>query len=286
VLCGRYSGDGSGDCVIEGDAGGEHQTFRVPVTFPKTSEAQPFVPRLWASRRVAYLLDEIRLHGENSELKSEATDLARQFGLVTPYTAYLIMQDEQGRHVAEENQVMKDFAKDTSAQSSASGAYDTFKNQADGVAGVSVARSQNSMKYADVVEGSMSKVNSNAAAAMNVPTATATAALAPAAPPMAGTSYNTVEAPAPDASTRVLQYTQRAKYIAGRAFFQNGNQWIDNNVSRQNDTNSVRIRFGSDDYFALLAQHPEARPWLALGQNVKLLLASTVYDIYDSGAAN
>ena len=33
VLCGRYSGDGSGDCVIKGDAGGEQQTFKVPVTF-------------------------------------------------------------------------------------------------------------------------------------------------------------------------------------------------------------------------------------------------------------
>ena len=61
---------------------GELQTFKVPVTFAKRSSAQPFVPRLWASRRVAYLLDEIRLHGENGELKNGATDLAREFGLV------------------------------------------------------------------------------------------------------------------------------------------------------------------------------------------------------------
>jgi hypothetical protein len=128
--------------------------------------------------------------------------------------------------------------------------------------------------------------NVDAAKAMNVPESSATAALAPATPPMAGTSYNTVQAPAQEASTRVVQYTQRAKYIAGRAFFQNGNQWIDNNVSKQNDAKSVRVKFGSDDYFALLAQHPEAQPWLALGQNVKLLLASTVYDIYDDAATN
>ena len=102
---------------------------------------------------------------------------------------------------------------------------------------------------------------------------------------MAGTSYNTVQAPAADAASRVVQYTQRAKYIAGRAFFQNGNQWIDNNVSAQNDEKSVRIKFGSDDYFALLEQHPEARPWLALGQNVKVLLNSTVYDIYDDATS-
>ena len=83
-----------------------------------------------------------------------------------------------------------------------------------------------------------------------------------------------------------MQYTQRAKYIAGRAFFQNGNQWIDNNVSAKNDEKSVRIKFGSDEYFALIAQHPEARPWLALGQNIKLLLGASVYDIYDDSSSN
>jgi Ca-activated chloride channel family protein len=278
VLCGRYSGDGSGDCVITGDAGGEPQTFKVPVNFAKMSDAQPFVPRLWASRRVAYLLDEIRLHGENNELKSEATDLARQFGLVTPYTAYLIMQDESGRGVAEKNQVMKDFALDKEANVSATDAYEKFQNQTDGSTGVRVARMQNALKSSGPVDSSMLQGNMEAAAAMNLPTSAVTAA--PAAP-MGGTSYNTVQAPATEARARVVQYTQRAKYIAGRAFFQNGNQWIDNNVSAQNSDKSVRIKFGSDEYFTLLAQHPEARPWLALGENVKVLLASTVYDIYD-----
>jgi Ca-activated chloride channel family protein len=277
VLCGRFSGDGSGDCTIEGDAGGDHPTYKVPVTFAKTATAQPFVPRLWASRRVAYLLDEIRLHGENDELKTEATDLARQFGLVTPYTAYLIMEDENGRHVATENQVMKDFALDSLATSSASGAYEKFKDQADGETGVHVARMQNEMKSSLAVDSSLSRGNEEAAVAMSVPV---TAAMAPATP-MGGTSFNTVQAPAADAGSRVLQYTQRAKYIAGRAFFQNGNQWIDNNVSKQNDEKSVRVKFGTDEYFALLVQHPEARPWLALGENVKVLLGSTVYDVYD-----
>jgi Ca-activated chloride channel homolog len=282
VLCGRYSGEGSGDCVIEGNAGGEHQIFKVAVNFPKTSEGQPFVPRLWASRRVAYLLDEIRLHGENTELKSEATDLARQFGLVTPYTAYLIMEDERGRHVAEANQVMKDFAVDKEATKSASGAYGQFRAAEGGAAGVAVAKSQNHMKYAMRAQSSLDAGNTDAAAAMNVASSTVTA---PAAP-MPGTSYNTVQAPSDDAGTRVVQYTQRAKFIAGRAFYQNGNQWIDNNVSSQNAEKSVRIKFASDEYFALLTQHPEARPWLALGQNVKLVLGSSVYEIYDDSASN
>ncbi len=279
VLCGRYSGDGSGDCTIEGSSGGDHQSYKIPVTFAKASDAQPFVPRLWASRRVAYLLDEIRLHGESDELKTEATDLARQFGIVTPYTAFLIMQDEGGRHVAEENQVMKDFANDDLGRQAAGEAYDKFKNEADGSAGVAVARSQNAMKYAMTIDSTMSKANAEAAVAMNVPVAEAMPASAVSAGSM---RLNTaITAPSVDPSSRVVQYTQRAKYIAGRAFFQNGNQWIDNNVSSQNSGTSVRIKFGSDEYFALLAQHPEARPWLALGGNIKLLLASTVYDIYD-----
>ena len=284
VLCGRYSGEGSGDCVIDGDTGGEHQSFHVAVNFPKTSDAQPFVPRLWASRRVAYLLDEIRLHGENEELKSEATDLARQFGLVTPYTAYLIMEDESGRHVAGKDRVMQDFANDAGAQQAAGGAYDSFKNQTDGSAGVAIARLQGRMKSSMQVDSDLMAGNVEASTAMNVPTSTITAA--PAAASMPGTSFNTVQPPSGDAGTRVVQYTQRAKYVAGRAFFQNGNQWIDNNVSKQNGGASVRIKFGSDEYFALLDQHPEARAWLALGQNVKLLLASTVYDIYSDASVN
>jgi Ca-activated chloride channel family protein len=281
VLCGRYSGDGSGDCVIEGDAGGDHQTFHVPVAFPKTSDSQPFVPRLWASRRVAYLMDEIRLHGENVELKNEATNLARQFGLVTPYTAYLIMQDEEGRGVAVENKVMRDFSADNDAKTSAGDAYSKFQSDVSGSAAVSVAKSQNVMKAALQSTDAVDQSNLEASKAMNVPVGSMTAVSSAAPAPMAGMSYNnTVQAPAADAGTRVLQYTQRAKYIDGRAFFQNGNQWIDNNVSAQNNAKSVRIKFGSDDYFALLDRHPEARAWLALGQNVKLFLDSTVYDIY------
>jgi len=282
VICGRYSGEGSGDCVIEGNAGGDHQSFKIPVVFPKTSDTQRFVPRLWASRRVAYLLDEIRLHGENPELKTEVTDLARQFGIVTPYTAYLIVEDERGRHVAEKNQVMQAFGKDEEAKVSAGGAYNRFVTDSSGLAGVAVAKSQNSMKYATHSAGALDASNAQAAVAMDL---LASAATPVAAPTLAGTSYNTISAPSPDSKTRVMQYTQRARYIAGRAFFQNGNQWVDNNVSTKNDDKSVRIKFGSDEYFALIAQHPEARPWFALGQNIKLQLGSSIYDIYDDSAA-
>jgi Ca-activated chloride channel family protein len=277
VLCGRYSGDGSGNCVIEGNVGGEAQKISVPVTFPKESTGQPFVSRLWASRRVAYLLDEIRLHGENSELKDEATNLAREFGIVTPYTAYLIMQDEKGRHVAEDKQVMRDFASDAPAHTYAGEAYDSFKTKTDGATGVAVARSQNNMKQA-MRPGDISTVNTEASVALNAPVSATT--------PDASAGYNAVPPPSPDANTRVMQYTQRTRFVGGRAFFQNGKQWVDNNLSKQSGGTNVRIKFGSTEYFDFIAQHPEAQPYLALGQNVKLVLNNTVYDIYDDAAGN
>jgi len=39
------------------------------------------------------------LHGENAELRDEVTELARKYGIVTPYTAYLIVEDERRREV-------------------------------------------------------------------------------------------------------------------------------------------------------------------------------------------
>jgi hypothetical protein len=65
--------------------------------------------------------------------------------------------------------------------------------------------------------------------------------------------------------------------VNGRAFFQNGNQWIDSNA--QNTTKRQRVQFNSEEYFNLLTKHPEAGPWLALGQNVVLKLDDTVYEI-------
>ena len=78
---------------------GREQTFTYKVKFDDRGSANDFVPRLWATRRVGFLLDEIRLHGETSELRDETTELARKYGIVTPYTAYLIVEDEDRRRV-------------------------------------------------------------------------------------------------------------------------------------------------------------------------------------------
>jgi Ca-activated chloride channel homolog len=277
VLCGRYKGSASGDCLLEGTADGKALRYKLPVTFSGEAGGDAFIGRLWASRRVAYLLDEIRLHGENKELKDEVTQVAREFGLVTPYTAYLIMEDEQRRHVASENQVMRELNKDREAQSSARVAYDTYKMQVSGEAAVANARSQNSMKQAKSAADSLAYAQSEAARAMK-------AAPSASLPQQAG--YRAQVDLSRDANTRVVQYTQNARFVAGRAFYQNGSQWIDSNVSTLQAGKTVRLKFGSQEYFDFISQNPQARPYIALGQNVKLAVKDTVYDIYDETAVN
>jgi Ca-activated chloride channel family protein len=280
VLCGRYSGDGSGNCIIQGDADGVKQTFSVPVTFPKEDLGQPFVPRLWASRRVAYLLDQIRMHGENPELKDEVSDIAREFGLVTPYTAYLIMQDEQRRNVSVSNQVMRDFDADRQAQARAGAAMDDLQVTS-GSAAVSISRGQNDLKESMQAQKSVDQSNVEYAHSLGLPTSTAAAALA--APSMAA---DTAAAPMADPAARLVQYTQRARFVGDRAFYQNGNEWDDANLSTQKNAHVTHLAFGSDDYFAFLAQHPEAERYLALGRNVKIALGNDEYDISEAAATN
>src|SRR5207237_6575787 len=50
---------------------GQKQEFAADVNFTENDAKNAFIPRLWATRRVGWLLDEIRLHGESKELKDE-----------------------------------------------------------------------------------------------------------------------------------------------------------------------------------------------------------------------
>ena len=101
VVLGRYEPGGKkGKITLEGTIRGKKKTFEYGAVFPKKKEGNSFIPRIWATRRVGYLLDEIRLRGEKKELKEEVARLARKYGIVTPYTSYLIIEDEKDIPIA------------------------------------------------------------------------------------------------------------------------------------------------------------------------------------------
>ncbi len=93
VMIGRYKNAGdirNASVMLRGKSGKESRSFAFDnLDFPLRNEDNEFLPRLWASRRVGWLLDQIRLNGETKELKDEVIDLGTRYGLVTPYTSYL-----------------------------------------------------------------------------------------------------------------------------------------------------------------------------------------------------
>ena len=84
----------------------------------------------------------------------------------------------------------------------------------------------------------------------------------------------------------MAEYTQQARFVAGRSFYQNGNQWIDATIQKLKEPKRVRVQFGSVEYFDLVAKKPETRPWLALGQNVQFALNDTIYEVFDQDATS
>src|SRR6478735_6088968 len=254
VVAGRYSGAGDVEAKLTGNAGGREQTFTYKLHFDDRKTTDDYVPRLWATRRVGFLLDEIRIHGETTELRDETTELARKYGIVTPYTAYLIVEDEDRRRVPMADRSMQSMSADAATRAEVAKAWTGFKDKKDGEDGVANARSQNAFKFAQQAPASIASGSSESLRGF--------AAAAPAETP---------------ATARLSQYTQQSRFVNGRAFFQNGKQWIDSTA--QNTAKRQRVQFNSEEYFNLLTKHPEAGPWLALGQNVVLTLDDTVYEI-------
>ncbi len=93
VVFGRYRGEGHTAVRLTGRASGERREFVFEGRFDGVNEDNDFIPRLWATRKIAYLMSEIRLRGENRELVDEVIRLAREHGIVTPYTSYLVMEE-------------------------------------------------------------------------------------------------------------------------------------------------------------------------------------------------
>jgi Ca-activated chloride channel family protein len=93
VIFGRYRYPGTHCIILRGTRGGEEEVLEYEVDLPEADD-HPFLPRLWAKRRVGYLLDEIRLHGEETELVDEIVELGTEYGIVTPYTSYLVAEED------------------------------------------------------------------------------------------------------------------------------------------------------------------------------------------------
>jgi Ca-activated chloride channel family protein len=97
VIVGRYRQGGTVDVTLKGEVNGQSQTL----TFPgqaftednrEASDTLASLPRLWATRKVGYLLNKIRLQGVDQESVDQIVKLSIRYGIVTPYTSYLVTE--------------------------------------------------------------------------------------------------------------------------------------------------------------------------------------------------
>jgi len=73
--------------------GDEEKEYEYDAVFPKREGDYDFIPRLWATKKIGYLLNEIRLHGEDKELVDEIINLSLEYGVMTHYTSFLVDLD-------------------------------------------------------------------------------------------------------------------------------------------------------------------------------------------------
>lgn len=95
VMAGRYSGSGTHKVTISGQARGKNKKFTYKLNFKDATEGaeNDFVSRMWASRKIGYLLDQIRLNGKKKELVNAIIKLSTRYGIITEYTSFLVEED-------------------------------------------------------------------------------------------------------------------------------------------------------------------------------------------------
>lgn len=125
VVLGRYRGTEPLEFTLKGNYLGRERTFHFELSLDKATTRNAFVPRLWASRRIALLTDAIRALGADTtsttftskgpppndprfkELVDEIVRLSTEFGILTEYTAFLA---REGTDLSRHDEVLAEAA--------------------------------------------------------------------------------------------------------------------------------------------------------------------------------
>lgn len=117
VILGQYLGSGPVRLTIEGEQRGRAVSHTVTFDPTAATVTNGFVPRLWAGRKIAFLIDQLRAMGAErstsfssgpsvtpamQELIDEIVRLSTRFGILTEYTAFLA---DEGTDLARRDQV-------------------------------------------------------------------------------------------------------------------------------------------------------------------------------------
>jgi len=202
---------------------------------------------LWANRKVSDLMMRIRFEGEKQELIESIKQIAAEYGIVTPYTSYLVT--EQETELADLNR----------------------RGAASGRGGIRLielekARSEKATMDEEAV-GSGTFYES-------------LTALAPAPEQSTGRdavmSSKVIKKVA--SQEKSLDMLLTVKRIADRTFQLKEGIWIEKGISKDEKADR-KISFLSDGYFELAAEDPGVKRILALGDKILFRWQGKIYRI-------
>ncbi len=257
TVVGRYRTPGRHVITLHGRRAGERLTWQYPATFAEKEAEADFLPRLWATRKVGYLMDEIRLRGETQELKDEIIRLAKRYAIVTPYTSYLVLEDGERRGLARA---------ETGGPAAAQRVFVRVR-QAAGQQVPNAAGWTREAKGQTGVEGSRHILALRDASPAEVQLGPRIVLDSTAGDP--GDATGTV----PVDSTRAEAPVQ---IVGAKTFYRADDRWVDADYDGKAKTQKVKAF--SDEYFKLLRDVPDMGKYLAVGPRVIVVVAKTAYE--------
>ncbi len=239
VVMGRYRTPKDGTAVLKGQVNGKQQVFEYRGTATANGKAYDFVPRLWAIRKVGFLLDEIRLNGEKPELKDEIVALGKKYGIVTPYTSYLVVEDTP-MPVAQQRPPpapWRERAEDEAPRGAGSGFAEAKKARPSAEPAVAASPPAKALSTSDGAD----------AIAM---------------------SRHVRKMKEEEAAARV---DEPVRVASGRTFIYRAGGWVDSEAGGA--AKQLKVKYLSDAYFALLKARPELKAVFALSDRLVIVVA-------------
>jgi len=275
VWVGRYKYGGPIKVTLTGSVAGERKSYTFPATLAERSldETNGFVEKLWATRRIGELIDELDLKGHNQELVDEMVQLSMRHGIITPYTSFLAEENtrladsrDNSRRGAEvlrrelagvagkpavEQRYYKSRLKDASGPASGNGGF------GNGVGGAAPAAG-----FAGRASGlgaKSSKADFDAVKKMNEAKGLAVVTL--------------------DAEGEV-QVLESVRNVGQKSFYYKEKVWQDSTVTPEQAKHAVRVVQFSPEYFELAASHGGTlAKYLAFDEPVLVNLGTKTYQI-------
>ena len=254
VVTGRFRNQARTSVVLSGQLNGRKKSYEFPADFSISSSPQKAVPKIWAQRRVGYLMDQIRLSGQSPELVQEITDLSKKYGIMTKYTSFLVDVDVQ-MPVAQIDQLLQTQLGFASGPVTGEKAVQESKDVA------KLRSSQGLQLPPEVVTGEKPVVEKGL-----------TANLRRIRGGRAGEILNPIQTDTPES---------KVAWVAGKSFFLQNGIWVESVYDTLQE--KITIKAYSPAYFKLLQIHPDYGKYLSLGDKVRFQAGKVIIEIAEQG---